>query len=246
MKLALRFLGVGGALGGELGSSAAVLERDGQDWLAIDCGPGIPLGHRQRYGRLPLQLFITHAHLDHIGGMEALFAQAWFAEPRIRPRLFVPVPIIGLLHQRLADYPGTLAEGGVNWWDAFELIPVSRGFWLDGVWFDVFETRHHEPGSAYGLALRGRFVFSGDTRPIPERIVQLARSGETVFHECGLRGNPSHTGIEDLLREYPAALRQRMVCYHYASAADRAAFEARGLRCAVPGEAYALPEAGAG
>ena len=39
MNLALQFLGVGSSQAVELGSSGAVLERDGQPWLLIDCGP---------------------------------------------------------------------------------------------------------------------------------------------------------------------------------------------------------------
>ena len=39
MNWHLHFLGVGAAHAVELGSSAAVLERDGEPLLLIDCGP---------------------------------------------------------------------------------------------------------------------------------------------------------------------------------------------------------------
>ena len=59
-------------------------------------------------------------------------------------------------------------------------------------------------------------------------------------HDCALEGNPSHSGIDDLEREYPPALLQSCLLYHYASAADGEALRARGHRVGAPGEMVAL------
>ena len=61
---------------------------------------------------------------------------------------------------------------------------------------------------------------SGDTRPIPEKLKFVADAGELIAHDCALHGNPSHSGIDDLEREYAPELLRRCVLYHYASAAD--------------------------
>lgn len=61
-----------------------------------------------------------------------------------------------------------------------------------------------------------------------------------IAHDCGLVGNPSHTGIDDIEREYEADLRARLVLYHYGSIADGAALVARGYRIAGTGERVAL------
>lgn len=237
---ALHFLGVGSSAAVELGSASAVLEHDGSPLLMIDCGGEALSAYLAHYGQPPDALFITHAHLDHIGGMERLFFRLYFDEARRgRCRLYVPAPVVPLLQARLADYPGVLAEGGANWWDAFHLVPVSRGFWHGGRWFEVFPVRHHQPDTAFGLALRGCFVYTGDTRPIPERLAGFER--EPIAHDCGLVGNPSHTGLDDIEREYPAGLRSRLALYHYGSAADGAVMRARGYRVLDPGERLALP-----
>jgi ribonuclease BN (tRNA processing enzyme) len=120
-------------------------------------------------------------------------------------------------------------------------VPCSRGFWLDGQWFDVFPTRHHRPGTSFGLALQGSFVFTGDTRPVPEMLAQYAANGECVLHDCGLVGNPSHSGVDDLEREYGEQLRRQLVLYHYGSAADGEQLRARGCVIARAGEAIVLP-----
>ena len=90
------------------------------------------------------------------------------------------------------------------------------------------------------LRLRGSVVWTGDTRPIPEMLARFADAGELVAHDCGLHGNPSHSGVEDLEREYPPELLARCLLYHYASAADGEAMRARGHRVARAGEAVEL------
>ena len=244
MNWHLRFLGVGAAHAAALGTSAAVLERDDQPLLLIDCGPGTLDRYLAAYGTPPTAVFLTHAHLDHVGDMELLFGRLWFdAQLRGHTKVFVHAALLPWLHARVADYPGVLAEGRVNFWDAFRLLPCTRGFWLDGSWFDVFATRHHVPGTSYGVALEGSVVYTGDTRPIPEVLAERAAHGELVVHDCSLVGNPSHTGVDDLAREYPPELRARLLLYHYGSAADGAALAARGYRVGQPGERVALPPA---
>jgi hypothetical protein len=136
---------------------------------------------------------------------------------------------------------------------------VSRGFWHEAaftgvlpgksgrparppqhIWFDVFPTRHHAPGTSFGIALPASFVFTGDTRPIPEMLALHAAHGELVAHDCALRGNPSHTGVDDLAREYNDELRSRLMLYHYGSDAEAVELARRGYRVARPGEAVAI------
>ena len=241
MNLGLRFLGVGGAQSPQLGSACGVLERDGAPLLMIDCGAEALSAYLDHYGGPPRAIYITHTHMDHVGGLERLFYKIHFdAELRGRVRIHAHAALVPLLQARVADYPEVLAEGGANFWDAFRLIPVSRGFWCDGLWFDVFATRHHAPGTSFGISLAGSFVWTGDTRPIPEMLSAYAAHGELVAHDCALVGNPSHTGMDDIEREYPAAWHDRLMLYHYATGADAATMQARGFRVARRGDMVEL------
>ena len=239
----LRLQGVGNAAAVELGSAMATIERDGAPWLTIDCGGEGLTAYLAHYGEPPHALFVTHAHLDHVGAFERLFGACYFDPARRgRTSVFVPAPVLPLLHQRVASYPNTLAEGGANFWDAFRVVPVGDHFWHDGIRLEVFPTRHHWPDTSFGLRLPGSLVWTGDTRPIPEMLARHADAGELVAHDCALHGNPSHSGIDDLEREYPSELLARCLLYHYASHADAAALAARGHRVAHPGEVVPLAE----
>lgn len=235
----LRFLGTGSATSEDL-PSAAVLESDGQPCLLIDCGPGIVRAFRQRYGCIPPAVYITHLHMDHVAGLEALFYASRTLPVEQRARLFVPVALVAPLHARLAEFPNLLAEGGANFWDLLQLVPVSADFWWRGLRYEAVPVRHHSIHGAYGLGLRGRFFYSGDTRPIPEVLVRHGSAGEWLFHDCAPTANPSHTGIEDLQRQYPAAMLARMVLYHYPDLATAESWREAGFRVAAAGQGFAL------
>lgn len=243
MSFVLRFLGTGSTGAYRLGSAAAVLERDGEPLLLIDCGLDIPDRFRDHYGAPPPAVFVTHDHLDHVSGFERLYAMLQFEFPAAPPtRVFVHPGVLTGLQQRVAGRRYASAEGGSNFWDPFRLITVTEGFWHDQLWFEVFATRHHAPGTSFGCALPGTMAFTGDTRPIPEVLAVYAGRGELVAHDCSVRGNPSHSGVDELAREYPEDLQRRLVLYHYGSAEDREILASRGFRVALPGQEIELPE----
>ncbi len=237
----LHVLGSGAAHAVALGASGAVLERGGRPVLMIDCGPDTLTRYLATHDELPPAIYITHVHMDHVAGLERLFYTVWFDPAwRGRIKLFVHAALVPLLQGRVADYPNAVAEGGANFWEAFRLVALSRGFWLDGWWFDVFAARHHAPGTAFGLALRGCFAWTGDTRPIPETLAAVTDEHTLIAHDCAVTGNPSHTGVDDLQREYPASLRARLLLYHYGSEGDARTLREHGFRVAEPGMHYPL------
>ena len=84
-------------------------------------------------------------------------------------------------------------------------------------------------------------LYTGVTK-VPEMLAHHAGEGELVAHDCALHGNPSHSGIEDLEREYPQALLERCLLYHYGNREEGEILAARGYRVAHPGQVVALRE----
>lgn len=224
-------MGVGNAAS-HLGNASAVLQAGQQPLLMIDCGHTALNAFQACYQSLPEHVFITHLHFDHIGGLESLFYQAF--QQQAKPTLFVPHWLVSGLCQRVADYPGNLAEGGQNFWDLLRLVPVSQAFWLHDMQFRVHAVRHHAPQSAFGLQLPGQFFYTGDTRPIPEILHHESWGTELIFHDVGVTGNPSHTGVEDVWREYRGDVIQRLRAYHYGSAEDGKIIQNRGIQIVGP------------
>ena len=68
----------------------------------------------------------------------------------------------------------------------------------------------------------------------------IADAQTLVAHDCSLVGNPSHTGADDIDREYPDDLRVRLLLYHYGSDADAQALRKGGFKVAEPDGRYPL------
>jgi ribonuclease BN (tRNA processing enzyme) len=237
MTVTVEFLGTGGAHSEDLGSSSARIRLPNSQTMLIDFGPDIFFSVRARNLQFGA-IFITHAHLDHVGGLERLFFSVVFKNQQ-PIKLFVPVSLVTRLHQIFGMAGSQVAEGGKNFWDCFQLIPITDYFYFGGYRFNVFPVRHHFPGEAFGLALPGCFVYTGDTRPIPEQLVAHAGRGELIFHDATTSSNPAHSALADIKKEYALHnVLDRLVLYHFDSSVERAVAETEGWKTVQLGLIY--------
>lgn len=209
----LRFLGSGNATSIINGESSAVLEVNHQH-LCIDFGKDAYHRFKNEYQKVPDAIYITHCHLDHIAGIESLFYDICINQAPA-PKLFLSYHIIPLFVQRMHLGCSPLAEGGTNFFDMFQIIPVIDKFYFSGIHFEIFEARHHQPQFCFGLHCPGHFLFTGDTKPIPEVLNYRCRHNEIIFHDLSTAEQPSHTSVSEL-NQYPKELLSSKWFYHLA------------------------------
>jgi ribonuclease BN (tRNA processing enzyme) len=226
-KLTIEFLGCGNSTSKDLDHSSAVLNLGNNKLFVIDFGFSAYHLFKDRYEKLPDAIYLTHIHLDHIGGMQSLFYDAFFKKNK-PIKLFIHHSQVSSLHAILGGLENIVAENSANFYDAFQLIPVSDNFWFDDYKFTVFEARHHSANFSHGIALKGRFVYTSDTKPIPEVLMTHATQGEVIFHDLCLSRQPSHTYFDEL-DMYPDHLLSRFMFYHLHSTEDLEFLSKKGL-----------------
>lgn len=236
--MTLEFIGCGNSTSEDFGNSSAVITLANNKKMVIDFGFTAYRAYKNKFKSLPDAVYITHTHLDHIGGLQSLYYDALFTK-KDPIKLFIHYRQVGMLHNIMGRLENTVAGHAVNFYDAFQLTPVSDEFWFENTKFSVFEARHHAPHFSHGISVKGRFAFTGDTKPIPEALLSIASQGEVIFHDLSVHEQPSHTFLKEL-KSYPDHLLRNMIFYHLHSNKDVEMVESEGYRCAQIDTVYEI------
>jgi ribonuclease Z len=190
------FLGTGGALNPERYQAAVLVESAGTRVL-LDTGGGLGLVRRLHAAEIdPASIghvFLSHRHLDHIGGLEPLLLTMWLN--LVRADAAPPAVRLYALPGSAAAIRATLAAA-----DAVgEQRLVGRLSWItpdagvrvrvDGDVELALPAVDHLPvgGGAAGCVVHAggaRIAYSGDTRPC-EALADAARDADLLIHEVG-------------------------------------------------------------
>ena len=202
MGLSLRLLGTGGAANAERHQACLLLSwgDDSQGGrVLLDTGNGMDVVRQiLASGFAPdrvRDIFVSHQHVDHVGGLEPLllwsaiesFRQRGrppteqtrvYAEPRILDDIRVLLATVASAVPRLLG-------------DSFQLVPMIDGAVVPlrgGARLTTFLVDHQPvDGGAMGCVVEldgTRLVYSGDTRPVP-RLIEAAQGADVLIHEAG-------------------------------------------------------------
>ena len=230
MKLKMTFLGSGSAFtkGPENYHSNILLEL-GKDTLLIDAGSDIrhSLGEKNLSYHDIKNVYISHLHGDHCGGLEWLALTTYFDPNYIgQPNLFASEKIIGdLWRKTLSGGLSTLPHKSPAIESFFNPKPIkeNEGFVWHSIEFKLVQTIHfysdYQLMPSFGLIFtynKTRVLFTSDTQFSPEYLFPLYEEADIIFHDCEITKYKStvHAHYSELAL-LPESIKKKMWLYHY-------------------------------
>ncbi len=189
----IHFLGTGNALNSER-FQASILVQAGAARLLLDTGGGLELVRRLQQAAIDPQsirhIFLSHRHLDHIGGVEPfLLSAGLLADNATR----APINVYGS-PETLAATRSVLAAAdafGPTLWNQYlnwVELAVDEPVRIDAMTLRTFSVDHlPAEGGARGALLTHngvKIVYSGDTCPHPS-LIQAARGADLLIQVVG-------------------------------------------------------------
>jgi ribonuclease BN (tRNA processing enzyme) len=226
----LLFLGSGSAhtLAADNFQSNMVLVMETGRRLLIDCGSDVrwSLARQGLSHRDVTDIYISHLHADHLGGLEYIGFQTKFDPQCARPRLYLEASLADRLWRHsLCGGMGVITAGETRLEDFFDVQVMLEGvpFVWEGAQLEAVPTLHVSSPSAdvhsQALAVERdgfRTFITTDTQFDPEHLQVQYDRADLVFHDCEI--GPVRTGIHphyDDLRGLPEAARRKMWLYDY-------------------------------
>lgn len=229
-------LGTGAAFSTNYGNSQIYIDTgDPESSLLFDCGR-TTLENLGRVG-MPLSdirnIYISHTHSDHIGGLADLALMCYFHPDLKKPNLIAKKSITKVLwNSYLAIMLETLAHGQTakdkmraSFDDYFTVYPVNDNatFNIGDIVYTPVQTLHVVNGTefmdSYGLFFEaaGKKVFlPGDTQFAPKQMEFLYKEADIIVHDCETTEFKSnvHAHLEDLTTLDPE-IKAKMYLIHY-------------------------------
>lgn len=252
----LTFLGAGSAftVGTNNYQSNMLLEAANGQRLLIDCGSDVRHSlYEQGYSYKDIHdVYVSHLHADHVGGLEWLAFTTKFSSPPIKIRLHISELLVETLWNNvlsgglccLPDCHPTLS----TFFDV-DPIPINGSFLWNQVKCTMVQTVHSLSERAllpsFGLLLdiEGFIVFiTTDTQLAPHQIRHFYQRANLIFQDCETSPNKSgvHAHFDELVY-LESNIKEKMWLYHYCPEALPDARKEGFLGFVHKGQSFNLP-----
>lgn len=227
----ITFIGTGSAFtvgSGNYHSNMLLQSSSGKN-LLLDCGSDARLSlFELGFGYKDIHdVYVSHLHADHVGGLEWLAFSTKFSEEGLpKPLLHISEDLVdGLWEKVLSGGLSSLPEKKAKLSSYFSIdqIPVGHPFQWEGIEFYLIKTLHtmsdkiYQP--CYGLlfAIHGKKIFiTTDTQFTPEFLQNTYEEADLIFHDCetAVIHSECHSHFSDLKTLDPK-IKEKMWLYHY-------------------------------
>jgi glyoxylase-like metal-dependent hydrolase (beta-lactamase superfamily II) len=193
-------IGVGTAFGRRLFNTNSIFQFDNGEFLLVDCGFTASRS-LETIGLSVLDvenLFISHLHADHIGGIEELVLNKKLKLGQ-KVNLFVNAKLADGLWQSIRGGLEFTQLGRLGLEDYFDVHSHVDGFDLQGINFSSHPTLHIEGMLSFDIG-SGGFLLTGDTVFSRDYVVNRVQNFDTVVHDCSFNNHQKvHAYYEDLI-----------------------------------------------
>ena len=240
-QLSFFFIGTGGAFSKKYFQNNLLIIK-GSDHVLVDCGTLCPLALTAFNAKITdiTTFLITHSHADHAGGLEEAALMNMYVTRR-RPKMIITDEYKKILWEKtIKGGCGIRGEDGLpkymtfdDYFEQVRPVPLTgtpRPMFevtLGSLNLKLFRTKHlflstdtwENSFYSLGLVVDDRIVFTGDTKADFALVDWLTRdfNPEVIFHDGQMGTNAVHAGIAEL-KNFPAAIKNRMYLCHYGDA----------------------------
>lgn len=226
----LLFLGSGSAftVGADNYHANILLINEQNQKLLLDCGSDIRFSlDAEGFSFVDItDIYISHLHSDHAGGLEYIGLCTKF-DPRCqKPNLYVSKDLAYQLWENTLAGGMRSVQGDINRLDSFfnvHCLKPEEGFVWDKIQFKLIKVVHIDSGwflmPSYGLffEIKGKkILLTTDTQFQTDILNPYYHTADLIFHDCETSQVPTsvHAHYQELLTLSPS-IKQKMWLYGY-------------------------------
>lgn len=226
----LLFLGSGSAftIGADNFQSNILLINEKEEKLLLDCGSDIRFSlHNAGFSHRDItDIYISHLHSDHVGGLEYIGFKTKFDPKCDRPNLYIHEVLKNdIWDKTLSGGMSFLEDNIVGIERFFKVFPVKRDrvFNWSNIDFKLIKVIHvnnrHNIMPTYGLFFalnRHKIFLTTDTQFNKAKLKRYYEEADTIYQDCEITSYMSRVHAHyQQLKELPITIKNKMWLYGY-------------------------------
>lgn len=230
-KMKLLFIGSGSAFivnNNNFNSNMLLINENNNEKLLIDCGSDArhALAELGFCYRDISNVYISHLHADHVGGLEWLALTSIFDSKCDKPILYANTYIMKTLWEHSLQGGLSTIQGvktDLNYF--FNTKETNRDgcFEWQNILFQTVQTIHvvdnytYMPSFGLIFSINGQKIFiTTDTQFAPNQLYDFYRDSDIIFQDCETLDTPSgvHSSFKELCT-LDSSIKSKMWLYHY-------------------------------